>query len=122
MADKLYEGKGKTLEEAGSKLERYALSDGVTNLERRVRYEVSVVGKRGKTVTGKAHEDYALAFASALSAAKISPDKYDSVKNPFEVTARASYDVPASKTTAHAHTPSGSAPNSYTGKGLTDLF
>lgn len=125
MVDKLYEGKGKTPQEAREKLFKTASTEGVSNLEGTVLYEVAVVGKRGKMVCGKEHEDYALAFASALSAAKVNPDKYDPTKTPFEVTVRATYQVSGAenyRTAAGARAPSGSAPNAYTGKGLTDLF
>jgi len=118
MADKLYVGKGKNPTEAEENLFKSAKDAGVTNLEGTVQYEVSVAGKRGKRAVGKAHEDYTLAFASALSAAKVNPDKFDPAKNTYEVTAKATYQAPETG----EHKPSGSAPNSYSGRSLTDLF
>ncbi|HLD79586.1 MAG TPA: hypothetical protein VJA18_03425 [Candidatus Nanoarchaeia archaeon] len=117
MVDKLYSGKGKTLEEAEAQLEENARNAGVTNLEGTVSYEVSMTGKRGKVVSGKLHTEYPVAFASALSAAKVNPDQYDAGKHLVEVTARAEY-----QTLGEARQPSGSAPSSYSGKGLTNLF
>ncbi len=111
MVGKLYKSKGKNSQEAREQLFKTASGDGVSNLEGTVQYEVSVAGRRGKVVSGKAHEDYAVAFASALSAAKINPDKYDAVKNTLEVTAQATYQAPDRK-------PSGSAPAGYSGRNL----
>lgn len=125
MVDKLlYVGKGKNPDEAKENLFKTASSAGVSNLEGTVSYEVSILGKRGKMVRGKVNEDYALAFASALSAAKLNPDNFDSAKNPYEVAARANYQVPVEdyRTAAEARNPSGSALKAYSGKGLTDLF
>lgn len=119
MVEKLYEGKGKTPEEAKTQLLEAARNAGASNLEVAVQYEVSMPGKRGKTVTGKAHEDYAVAFASALAAGKLNPDKYDPAKNPVEVTAKATYELAEP---AGYRKPSGSAPSGYSGRNLTDLF
>lgn len=123
MANKLYEGKGKTPQEAREELFRQASTEGVANLEGAVQYEVAVAGRRGKMFSGKPNEQYELAFASALSAAKVNPDKYDPAKNPFEVTAKATYEAPGGENYRTAPgTASGSAPNRYSGKGLTELF
>ena len=125
MVDKLYEGKGKNPQEAKENLLKQASTEGVSNLEGTVQYEVSVAGKRGKMFSGKVHDDYALAFASALQAAKVNPDKFDPAKSPYEVTARAIYQAPEAqsyRTPGETRAPSGSAPSGYSGRGLTDLF
>ncbi len=121
MADKLYEGKGKTPVEAKEDLFNRAGTEGVTDLEGTVSYEVSIVSKRGKLVSGKPNPIYELAFASALLAAKLNPDKFDPKKNPYEVTTKATYHAPESDRNA-SRNPSGCAPNAYSGKVLTDLF
>ena len=121
MVNKDYVEVAANAEEAKKNLLDSVRNDGISNLESVVvTYEVVVTGKRGKPVSGKAHPEYALAFASALAAAKLNPDKYDPAKNPvMEVTAKASYDLPEP---AGYRKPSGSAPNQYGGRTLTDLF
>ena len=49
---------------------------------------------------------------------KVNHDKFDPAKNTYEVTAKATYQAPETG----EHKPSGSAPNSYSGRSLTDLF
>lgn len=120
--DKLYSGKGKTPEEAREKLFSAAKSDGVVNLESTVQYEASVVVREGKTATGKLHENYVVAFASALKAGKINPDQFDSEKNTVEYTAQANYQVPAPQNYRQPGQPGGSSPAGYSGRNLTDLF
>ena len=117
MVDKFYSGKGTTPQEAKEQLLNTAKGAGVTNLESTVQYEVSVAGKRGKVVSGKANQNYELAFASALQAAKVDADKFDPAKSAYEVTAKASYQAAEGD-----RKPSGSAPAGYSGKSLTDLF
>ena len=122
MTTKLYEGKGKNAREAWENLNKGAEKDATSGLEGTVQYEVSVVGKRGKLVTGKAYEDPSQAFASALAAAKLNPDGFDSQRNPVEYAARGNYQLQVKTEPSTARQPSGSAPSGYSGKGLTDLF
>ena len=68
MVGKLFMSKGKIFSRSkGNNCLKIASGDGVSNLEGTVQYEVSAVCRRGKVVSGKAHEDYAVAFASAPS-------------------------------------------------------
>ncbi|MBI4738854.1 hypothetical protein HY772_04795 [Candidatus Woesearchaeota archaeon] len=116
---------------AMAKLVRAAEKAGVTNIDidyMVVNYEVTVTGKCRKKYTGKPSTDYAAAFASALSKAKVNADAYieHPEKYPVTVTAKGCYAVTETgapyREPARGGTPAGAEPAARSGRKLTDLF